>query len=160
MIPRSNRTHLFLRHGVIHQDEVRQPRKFAQNVEIRELGDLIRGQDEVAQVRHRVGCVGLYGGDAVAREEEGGYPRGQGEVAEHGDIVVGEVDRIERLSASHACSVELPRGKETHNQRRGRGDCKEELTPATPRFSMAGIRWPVQIPAKDEHAINSAPNAT
>lgn len=77
-------------------------------------------------------------GDAVAREEEGVQARGEGEVGEGGDVVVGEVDGVLVLRGCWASVHTLP-GVLVLEVRRG----GERLTFATPRFSMAGILWPV-----------------
>lgn len=73
---------------------MREPRKLAQHIQIRQLSQLVGRQHQVCQVRDRVGQRRLDRGDAIARQEEGVYPRRQGEVAEGLDVIVGEVYRV------------------------------------------------------------------
>lgn len=65
-----------------------------QRIQIRELGEVVGGEDQGCQVWQR-GCEGgLDGVEPVAREEEGAEAWGEGEVGEGGDVVVGEVDGV------------------------------------------------------------------
>lgn len=84
-------THLLLRDGVVYQHQVRQPRELAQHVQVRQLGQAIRGEHQVCQVGDGVRQGGLDGRDAVARQQERMYPRRQREVAEDLDVIVGKV---------------------------------------------------------------------
>lgn len=91
-------TYLLLRYGIVHQHQVRQPRELAQDVNIGELGNVVRRQDEIREVRHGRGERRLNDGDAVPRKEECRDPRREGEVTQDLDIVVGEVDGIVGLA--------------------------------------------------------------
>lgn len=68
---------------------MRQPRKPPEHIQIRQLRNLIRRQHQIPQPRHGRRQAGLDRGDAVAREEERADARGQREVAEDLDVVVG-----------------------------------------------------------------------
>ena len=107
---------------------MRQHRKLAQDIQIRQFGKIIRRQDQIPQSRDRSRQAGLDDGDSVAGEQEGADARREGEVAEDLDVVVGEVEGVVGL-----CAEGQQLGK------RGEGKGKGRRTPATPRFSMAGI---------------------
>ena len=73
---------------------MRQFGKQAQDVQIRQLGEVVLREDQRGQVRYR-GCErGLDAVDAVAGQEEGVQARREGEVGEGADVVVGEVDCV------------------------------------------------------------------
>ena len=127
-------THLLLGDRIVHQHEVRQQRKASQHVEVGQLGQLVGGQHQVAQVGDRARQRGLYARDAVARQQQRRDARRQREVAEEGDVVVGEVDRVVGLDAEGISSQGRRRGREGKSKEK-----KVRLTPAAPRFSMAGI---------------------
>lgn len=76
---------------------MRQLLKFAQGVQISQLGEVVRRQHETRQVREGVGERGLDHGYAVAREEERVEAFGERKVAQLLDVVVGEVYSIMRL---------------------------------------------------------------
>ena len=65
-----------------------------QHVQIGEFGEVVGCEDQGCEVRDGGREGGLDGGDSVAGEEEGAEARGEGEVDEGGDVVVGEVDGI------------------------------------------------------------------
>lgn len=73
---------------------MRQLGKSTQHVEVCKLGNTVRRQDEVGKVGYRVRDAGLDAGHAVARQKEGGYPRGQGKVPQDLNVVIGKVDCI------------------------------------------------------------------
>ena len=77
-----------------------------QHVQIGEFGEIVGCEDQGCQVRQGGREGGLYGGDSVAREEEGAEARGEGEVGEGGDVVVGEVDGILVLEMREDCFSE------------------------------------------------------
>lgn len=73
---------------------MRQLLETAQGIEIGELGEIIRREDEGREVGYGSGERGLDAGDAVAGEQEGAQARREREVGELRDVVVGEVDGI------------------------------------------------------------------
>lgn len=73
--------YLFPRHRVLHQHQVCELGKCAEGVEISQLGNVVRCQDESGEIRYRLRDGGLDLGDAVAGEEEGGEAGREGEVA-------------------------------------------------------------------------------
>ena len=131
---------------------MRQLRERAQRIQIRQLGEVVRRQDQGGEVRDRLGQRGLDARDAVAGEQEGAQARREREVGELRDVVVGEVDGIlvlfrvahgAAMSAIAACSLLLrPRPDLGCWGRNGGWDGFGESTLATPRFSMAGILCP------------------
>lgn len=125
-------THLLLGNGVLGQHEVCQSRKRPKGVQVRQLGQVVRQQNQVRQVRNSLGDRRLNGRDAVPRKKQGCYARRQGKVSQNLDIVVGEVDGIVRLRRSTRVSRQAKDGEIS----------RVKLTPATPKFSMAGIRCP------------------
>ena len=78
--------------------------------------------------------------DSVAREQEGVQARGEGEVGEDADVVVGEVDGILILLFLQS-SVSPTTWLGCCWKRKGGGS----PTFAAPRFSMAGILWPMVL---------------
>ncbi|KAI4143271.1 MAG: hypothetical protein LQ340_007058, partial [Diploschistes diacapsis] len=66
----------------------------AEGVEVRQLGEVVLGEDEGGEVREVGGEGGLDGGQPVAGEEEGLEARREGEVGEGEDVIVGEVDGV------------------------------------------------------------------
>ena len=73
-------------------------RKFAQDVQICELSEVVLSKDQSSQVRYRVRERRLYAIDSITGKEEGVQARGEREVGEGGDVVVCEVDCILVLS--------------------------------------------------------------
>lgn len=88
---------------------MRQPPKPPQHVQVRQLRQLVRREHQVPQPRHRGGQAGLDRRNTVAREEEGADARGEGEVAEDLDVVVGEVEGVVGLFFSPFCQYHQPR---------------------------------------------------
>lgn len=79
---------------------MRQPPPPSQDIQIRQLRQLIRREHQVPQPRHGRRQAGLDRRDAVAREEEGADAGREGEVAEDLDVVVGEVEGVVGLFLS------------------------------------------------------------
>lgn len=73
--------YLFPCNRVLHQHQVRELGECAEGVEIGQLSDVVRCQDESGEVRYRLRDGGLDLGDAVAGEEEGGKAGREGEVS-------------------------------------------------------------------------------
>ena len=73
---------------------MRQLREGAQGIQIGQLGEVIRREDEGGEVGDRLGERGLNARDPIAGEQEGAQARREREVGELGDVVVGEVDGI------------------------------------------------------------------
>ena len=73
---------------------MRQPREMPQRVQIGELGEVVGGQGQGGQVGEGGRERGLDAVESVAGEEEDAEARGEGEVGEGGDVVVGEVDGV------------------------------------------------------------------
>lgn len=73
---------------------MRESGEMPQRVQIRELGEVVGCEDQGCQVGQGGREGGLDGVEPVAREEEGAEARGEGEVGEGGDVVVGEVDGV------------------------------------------------------------------
>lgn len=67
-------------------------RETLQWLQVSQLSDLILRQDEGSQVGDLLGQRGLYGGDAVAGQQQRVQARGEREVCDDGDVVIGEVD--------------------------------------------------------------------
>jgi len=142
-------THLLLRDGVVGEDQVRQTGELGQHVEVRQLGNIVGRQHQVLQVGDGLGQAHLDAGDAVSRQQQRLDARRQREVAQHLDVVVCEVDGIVGLRDGHKHAVVSQRSTPARgdgvrarapHEERGKGG---KLTPATPRFSMAGILCPV-----------------
>lgn len=110
-------THLLLRDRVVHQHQLRQLGEGRHDIQVRQLGHLVRGQDQVRQVGYRIREGGLDASDAVARKQKRRYPRRQGEVSQDLDIVVGEVDGVEGLRRSVTRTRPEPGGREKKNLR-------------------------------------------
>lgn len=68
--------------------------EFAQNIQVRQLGEIVRRQHQVRQVGNRVGKSRLDGSDAVARQEQCADTRREREIAEDLDVVIREVEGI------------------------------------------------------------------
>lgn len=128
---------------------MREARERAQRVEVCQLFDVVALELQVREQRDRVHQRGLYRADAVAGQEESADARAQGEVAQHLDVVVDQVDGILRLQA-HQVSI-IPRYRELEPEYEKR----EQLTPATPKFSMAGILCPVRV-VEDRYQLCSS----
>lgn len=132
------RTHLLLRDGVVHQHQLLQPREPAQHVHVGQLGQLVGREHQVRQVRDRAGERRRDGRDAVARQQQRPDPRGQGEVAEELDVIVGQVDGVLWLKPWG----EKYRQTWGNQQAQGKEGERKRRTPATPRFSIVGILCP------------------
>ena len=76
-------------------------REGAQRIQIRQLGEVVRRQDQGGEVGDRLGQRGLDACDAVAGEQEGTQARREREVGELHNVVVGEVDGILVLFREH-----------------------------------------------------------
>lgn len=103
-------THLAPRHRVLQQHQVGEFREAAQRLQIRQLADLVLGEDEGVQVRYRPGQRRLHARDAVARQQERLQARAEREVGEVGDVVVREVDAVLVLPAVQHAEVAPVRG--------------------------------------------------
>lgn len=82
------------RNRILQQHEMGQLREAGQGIEVSQLGEVVRREDEGGEVRDRLGERGRDARDAVAGEQEGAQARREREVGELGDVIVGEVDGI------------------------------------------------------------------
>lgn len=139
----SGGAHLLLAHRVLQEDEVREVLEAAERVQVGQLLHAVAREHERAEVGYALTQRGLDRGDAVPGREEGAQARREGEVGEGGYVVVGEVDRVVRLPGRcvNVCAGGLDAG-----EGEGEGGL---LTLAMPRFSMAGIRWPIVSRARE-----------
>jgi hypothetical protein len=90
----------------------------------------------------------LEGSDAVARQEESVEAWEVGEVCKRGDVVVGEVDCIvvlvrSRSSVLNPSQVYESRARAHASRWAVRDRGVNGHTFATPKFSIAGILWPL-----------------
>jgi len=148
---RDGSAYLSSRNRVLQQHEVRKLSESAQQIQIRQLGEVVGRQDQRREIRDRLGERGLDARDAVAGEQEGAQARREREVGELCDVVVGEVDGILVLFTSvRIVSVICLVSQSRVEHRRARGAAGEvgrgKSTLATPRFSMAGILCPAVRP--------------
>ena len=174
---RERDTHLMPCHRILHQAQMRQPREMAERVEIGQLGEVVGREDQGLEIGQRVGEGRLDAVGPVARQQEAAQSRGEGEVGEGGDVIIGEVDGVGLVLENGEGGVwfqlwglifffllfcfaksylsicgqrdwrrggewEARNGQE-RGEERGRGLWGGRHTFATPRFSMAGILWPV-----------------
>lgn len=73
---------------------MRQSREMAERIEVGQLGEVVGREDQGLEVGQGGGQAGLDAVGPVARQEEAAQPGAEGEVAEGGDVIVGEVDGV------------------------------------------------------------------
>ena len=73
---------------------MRQPLEMAERIQVGQLGEVVRREDQGLEVWQAIRQRGLDAVDPVARQQEAAQPRGEGEVGQGGDVIVGEVDGV------------------------------------------------------------------
>jgi hypothetical protein len=97
-----------------------QPCECSQYIQIRQLSQVVSCEHQVSEIRNRLCESGLHARNAVARKKEGCYARGEGEVSQDLDIVVGEVDGIMRLQPGQSLPTYEIQGIQRMNSPRQR----------------------------------------
>lgn len=92
IVTRQGHSYLFLRDGVVNQHQVRQPGHLGQNIQVRQLRDIVRRENQVSQVWDGLRNRRLDISDPISRQQQRSYAWRQGKVAQNLDIIIGEVD--------------------------------------------------------------------
>lgn len=99
------------RDRVLQQRQMRQFRQQPQRLQVGEFGETVGREHEGGEIGRRGRERGLDAVDAVAREQEGVQARGEREVGQDGDVVVGEVDGVLVLHILDGYSLVQLRGE-------------------------------------------------
>lgn len=92
IVTRQGHSYLFLRDGVVNQHQVCQPGHLGQNIQVRQLRNIVGRENQVSQVRDGLRNRRLNVSDPISRQQQRPYARRQGKVAQNLDIIIGEVD--------------------------------------------------------------------